>query len=110
MADPTITSIISEPLIQYGVLGIFALYCLYTDWSTRNDVRKAEAARIVREAKAREEAQKREDECNNRMREMQNRHNQQILGVIVRNNTLIECFLRKEGIDIPNTKTPIEGL
>jgi hypothetical protein len=104
----TVTTLISEPLAQAGVVGAILIYCLYTDWRSRVDNRKMEIARIAREAEMQKDAQRREDQCNDRMREMQNRHNQQILGVIVRNNSLIECFLRKEGIAIP--KTPTEGL
>ncbi len=109
MADPsTITSIIADPLVQYGALGIFALYCLYTDWSTRRENRRMEDSRIAREVKREEDAHKREEECIARIRALEQRHTQQILGVLVRNNTLFEAVLRKDGIDIP--RTPVEGL
>jgi hypothetical protein len=50
----------------------------------------------------------REKECIDRIRHLENRHQSQMMAVLVRNNTLIEALLHKEGITIP--KTPIEGL
>ena len=94
MADPSITNVISEPLVQYGVLGAFMLYALYTDFTTRREARLMEAARIKRE-------EKREEDCIVRVRQLENRHKQQLLGVIVRNNQLIEILLHEKGIDIP---------
>lgn len=108
MAEPSMISNISESLLQYGVLGIFAGYFVYIDWRNRNDVRAIETARIAREALREAEAKKREEDCVTRIRELEQHHKNQLLAVIVRNNTLLEAILRKGNIELHTT--PIEGL
>jgi hypothetical protein len=109
MADAVaITSIISDPLIQYGVLGIFAAYCLYTDWTTRRDSKAAEKARIEREFLREAKAEQREKDCIARIQQLENRHQQQMLGPLIRNNTLFELLLQDRGIEIPKTPHPQE--
>jgi len=107
MADAaSIATIISEPLLQAGVLGAFAFYCLYTDWSTRRDNKLMEAARIKREEERERKAEKRESDCIARIQQLENRHQQQMMGALVRNTAVVEAFLKERGIEIPRTPLP----
>ena len=104
MVDPV--TIFSEPLVQFGIAGVVIGYALFTDFLSRKEARRMEAARIKREEEREAKAEAREKECVARIQHLENRHKHELLGVIVRNNQLIEAFLKDKGISIMKTPLP----
>ncbi len=112
MADPTsLTSIISEPLVQAGGLGAVILYCLVTDFITRRENRRIEAERLTRENAREARAQEREDACNKNMMKMKEEHTREMGALTRESHSILRTFIkiaqRQYGIKM---QTPIQEL
>ncbi len=96
-------TVLTEPLLQLGVLGVFFAYVIYSDYQARKERVKIEAQRTVRD-------NKREEDCVKRIRELEDRQLRFMQTVALRTNTVLEDLtsaLRSRGI---NMVTPLPAM
>ncbi len=107
-------SIISEPLVQYGAIGVVLAYALVTDWIARKNQRKdkadAEEAQRKRDEAQEVKEEQREKDCVARIRQLEERQMRFMQTVSLRTNNVLEEFtqeLRRHNI---NLKTPLPDI
>lgn len=98
-----ISTILTEPMTQFGVLGAFFIYVLWSDYTGRKERSRIEAARVSRD-------NKREEDCVSRIREIEDRQMRFVQTVSMRTNAVLEDLtveLRRHGFNI---RTPLPTL
>lgn len=98
---PSEVATLTEPLAQYGVMGVIFAYVIFSDWLARKERTKLEAARAVQDSD-------REKDCVKRIRELEDRQLKFMQTVSASTNAVLADLtreLRKHGFKI---NTPID--
>jgi len=99
---------LKDPVVQYGALGFFFAYAIYTDWITRRENRKQEADRIKRDQEREKRAEDREAKCAAEMSKLRDEHKQEFMSYLNKINQSFSAFVQianKNGVKL---RTPSE--
>jgi len=92
---------ITEPLAQYGIMGVIFAYVIFSDWLARKERTRLEAARALQDSE-------REKDCVKRIRELEDRQLKFMQTVSTTTNAVLADLtreLRRHGFKI---NTPID--